>query len=157
MNITQNTKGDQFIKEMGALGIDYFSLGIIKKDKVFVAFSCPQWQKFYLESECFEFDPLVKTALLNIDIPIDWQSVTINRKKHSLIMQKRQELTGCKEGFSLAKTILAKKIGNDKKGDKSAVAILAFGTRGSFSELADTYLKHQEQMLRLVETIHQDL
>ena len=32
MNIIQNAEVDRFIKEMGASGIDYFSVGFIKKD-----------------------------------------------------------------------------------------------------------------------------
>lgn len=152
MNIIKSAEVDRFINEMNSSGIDYFSLGIIKGDSAFVVFSCPQWQQFYLESECLEFDPLVRAALANVGIPIDWHSVAVTRKKHSLIMQKRQELTGCAEGFSIVK-----KISPSADTSDDTFALLAFGSRGSFSELAAAYLKHQDRLLKLVEMIHQDL
>ncbi len=128
---------------MNSSAIDYLSLGIIKKDQVFVLFSCPEWQTFYLESQCFEFDPLVKSALLNVDVPIGWHSIVISRKKASFIMDTRKELTGCQEGFSVVKKI-----------DEDTSALLAFGTRGSFSELVDAYFTYKHQLLELIKTIN---
>jgi hypothetical protein len=140
LTIVQNSEVDHFISEIKSTGIDYFSLGIIKKNQVIAVFSSYQWQRFYLESQCFEFDPLVKSAQSNSNVPIDWHSVPINRKKDSFIMRTRKELTGCQEGFSLVKKI-----------DEESSTILAFGSHKSFPGLVHDYLKYQTQVSDLIE------
>ena len=44
-------------------------------------------------------------ALAKVNRPIDWNSVSIIQKKHSVIMDTRQKLTGCQEGFTVVKEI----------------------------------------------------
>lgn len=69
-------------------------------------------------------------------------------------MQSRKQITGCTEGLSIVK-----KIGGDEgnsSGDDT-IAILAFGTKGTFSDLVDAYFKHKNQLLKLAETIAKDL
>jgi hypothetical protein len=69
-------------------------------------------------------------------------------------MQSRKQITGCTEGLSIVK-----KIGDDEgnsSGDDT-IAILAFGTKGTFSDLVDAYFKHKNQLLKLAETIAKDL
>lgn len=148
MNIIKHPEIDCFIDEMRSSGFDYISVGILKKESVLAMFSCPLWQQFYLEKECLDLEPLVTVALLNIDTPIDWHSLPIIEKEHSFIMQSRKQITGCDEGLSIVKKIGA---------EDDTVAILAFGTKGTFSNLVDGYFKHKNQLLKLVETIAKDL
>jgi hypothetical protein len=143
MNIIENTEADRFINEIKVAGINYFSLGIIKGDQIFSVFSCPQWQKFYIENQCFEFDPVVRAAYLNHDLPVDWSSVTVSKKKEAFIMQARRELTGCQEGFSILKKI------NNKDH-----AIIAFGAEKSFSTLLEVYATYQSQISTLIDVLN---
>jgi hypothetical protein len=139
----QDAEFDRFIDEISSSGIDYFSIGLIKKDTVSVLFSCAAWQTFYLESQCFDFDPLVQMALAKVNRPIDWNSVSIIQKKHSVIMDTRQKLTGCQEGFTVVKEI-----------DNGTSALLAFGTRGAFFDVVASYLLHEAQIMKLVESLN---
>ena len=66
-------------------------------------------------------------ALAKVNRPIDWNSVSIIQKKHSVIMDTRQKLTGCQEGF---------------------------GTRGAFFDVVASYLLHEAQIMKLVESLN---
>ena len=145
MNIIESTEADHFINEIKVAGINYFSLGIIKGDQIFAVFSSLEWQKFYIENQCFEFDPVVRAAYLNHDLPVDWRSVTVNQKKEAFIMQARRDLTGCQEGFSMLKKI-------NNKGN----AIIAFGAEKSFSTLLDVYATYQSQVLALIDVLNRE-
>jgi hypothetical protein len=54
-----------------------FFLGIVKGDQIFAIFSSPTWQKFYLENQCFDFDPVVRAAYAQNGLPLDWASVSV--------------------------------------------------------------------------------
>ena len=144
LNIVQSSEVDRFIKEIQTSTIDYFSLGVIKKNQVFAVFSSTRWQDFYLESQCFEFDPIVKSAHSNNDIPVDWHSLSMHRKKDCFIMQSRKSLTGCQEGFSLVTKI-----------DQDSSAILAFGAEKDYSGLLRDYIKYQPYVSSLIEAFKQ--
>ena len=144
LNIVQNSESDRFLSEVKSSNINYFSLGIIIKDQIFAVFSSSRWQQFYLESQCFEFDPIIKSAYSNYDIPIDWRSLSLHQKKDSYIMQSRKEITGCQEGFSLVTKI-----------DQESSAILAFGAEKDFSGLLCDYIKYQPYVLNLIKIFKQ--
>ena len=82
-------------------------------------------------------------ALAKVNRPIDWNSVSIIQKKHSVIMDTRQKLTGCQDGFTLVK-----EIGQDTS------ALLAFGTRGAFFDVVASCLLHEAQIMKLVESLN---
>lgn len=128
-----------FVKKIESTHIHYFSLGIISKRGIAAAISSNKWQDFYLESQCFHFDPIVKCASVN-DVLLDWRSIPLNTKKDSFIMETRKELTECSQGFSFI-----------QKTTSEESAILAFGTRTSFSGLLEDYLSYKEEVLSLME------
>ena len=111
-------------------------------DLIFAIFSSPTWQKFYLENQCFDYDPVIKTAYVNYDMPVDWRSVTVLLKKEAFIMEARSELTGCQEGFSMIQKI-----------DRETSAILAFGGTKDFSTVMNAYATYQSEVTRLAELL----
>ena len=142
MNIIENAEVDLFINDIKSSGVEYFSLGIVKGDQIFAIFSSPTWQKFYLENQCFDYDPVIKTAYVNYDMPVDWRSVTVLLKKEAFIMEARSELTGCQEGFSMIQKI-----------DRETSAILAFGGTKDFSTVMNAYATYQSEVTRLAELL----
>ena len=117
-------------------------MGIVKGDQIFAIFSSPTWQKFYLENQCFDYDPVIKTAYVNYGMPVDWRSVTVLLKKEAFIMEARSDLTGCQEGFSMMKQI-----------DEETSAILAFGGIKDFSTVMEAYATYQSEVIRLAELL----
>ena len=81
LEIIHNSDVDQFVGELKLSEIDYFSLSIVKNNKVFSIISLDEWKKFYVSRQCFNFDPLIACALAIVKTPIDWKSVNINKKK----------------------------------------------------------------------------
>lgn len=142
MNIIENIEVNRFINDIKLSGVEYFSLGIIKGNQIYAIFSSPTWQKFYLENQCFDYDPVIKTAYVNYDMPVDWRSVTVLLKKEAFIMEARGELTGCQEGFSMLKKI-----------DEETSAILAFGGIKDFSTVMDAYATYESEVTRLIDVL----
>jgi hypothetical protein len=142
LNIIKNIEVDRFINDIKLSGVEYFSLGIIKGNQIFAIFSSPTWQKFYLENQCFDYDPVIKTAYVNYDMPVDWRSVTVLLKKEAFIMEARSELTGCQEGFSMIQKI-----------NRETSAILAFGGTKDFSTVMNAYATYQSEVTRLAELL----
>lgn len=142
MNIIENAEVNRFINDIELSGVEYFSLGLVKENKIFAIFSSPTWQKFYLENQCFDFDPVVRAAYAHNGLPVDWSSVTVLFKKEAFVMQARSELTGYQEGFSLMKQI-----------DEKTSAILAFGAEKNFSNVMEAYLKYHSEVTRLIDVL----
>jgi hypothetical protein len=142
LEIIHNSDIDFFIRELKISEIDYFSLSIVKKNKVLSVISLNEWQNFYVDRQCFDFDPLVNCALATVKTPIDWKSVNINKKKSAFIMRSRMEITGCNEGVTMSQTV----------GDDTHM-IFSLATYGSFNAVLNGYLKHQTKILNLAEQI----
>lgn len=130
---------DLFLKKVYPSTINYFSVGIMGPKGIAAAISSHQWQEFYVESQCFHFDPIVQCASTNNEVLIDWHSVPLNTHKDFFIMQTRKELTRCTEGFSLV-----------QKLDDDTSVILAFGTRSPFLGLVEDYFRHKEDVSALI-------
>jgi hypothetical protein len=143
--LIKSSSVDLFLKKVYPSTINYFSLGIMGPKGIAASISSHQWQEFYVESQCFHFDPIVQCASAQSEILIDWHSVPINANKDSFIMQTRKELTRCTEGFSLV-----------QKLDDETSAILAFGTRSPFLGLVEDYFRYREDVSALIASFKHD-
>lgn len=108
-------------------GICYASVGVIKDNVIYSAFSHNKWQQYYIDNELHVNDPSFQAAIRTPELPIFWDSVALYTDAEIEIMRKRYEAVGAKGGITLCFNTQDKKLlltmGTSK--DNMTVSIIA--------------------------------
>lgn len=92
---------DNLLSTIHVGGICYASIGIIKDDVIYSAFSHNKWQQYYIDNELHINDPSFQAAIKAPELPIFWDSVALYTDAEIEVMKKRCEAVGARGGVTL--------------------------------------------------------
>ncbi|MCE2716037.1 MAG: autoinducer binding domain-containing protein [Pseudomonadota bacterium] len=101
---------DSLLSTIHIDGICYASIGVIKNDVIYSAFSHNKWQQYYIDNELHINDPSFQAAIKIPELPIFWDSVALYTDAEVKVMQKRREAVGARGGVTLCFNSLDKQL-----------------------------------------------
>lgn len=81
-------------------GISYASVGVIKDDIIYSAFSHDTWRQYYIDNSLHRHDPTFQAAIEVPGQPIFWDCVSLYTREQIEVMRKRRELVGARGGVT---------------------------------------------------------
>ena len=139
-----HTLVDNLLQAVQKKGICYASVGVIKDDVIYSAFSHPRWQEYYIKNALHLNDPSFKAAINLLEIPFLWDSVPLYTSEAIEVMNNRSEAVGAIGGvticFSADKKKLLLTLGTSIKKDVIGTISNAL-TALSPQEILCSYLK----------------
>lgn len=111
--------------------ICYASVGVIKGQTIYSAFSNDKWKRFYVEQNLHLNDPTFQAAINVPELPIFWDCVSLYTEAQIDVMRKRSEMVGAKGGVTICFEAADKKL------------LITFGTsaEGTIINVATRILK----------------
>jgi hypothetical protein len=92
---------DRLLSTVQAEDICYASIGVIKDDVIYSAFSHDKWQQYYIDNALYVNDPSFQAAIRVPELPIFWDSVALYTDAEIAVMRTRSEAVGAKGGVTL--------------------------------------------------------
>lgn len=91
---------DHLLSTVKIEGISYASIGVIKEDVIYSAFSHDTWRQYYIDHNLHAHDPTFQAAIEVPELPIFWDCVTLYTKEQIDVMRKRREVVGARGGVT---------------------------------------------------------
>lgn len=92
---------DDILSTIRTEGVCYASVGVIKDNIIYSAFSHDTWQQYYIDNELHVNDPSFQAAVRVPELPIFWDSVALYTDAEIEVMKKRCEAVGARGGVTL--------------------------------------------------------
>jgi hypothetical protein len=92
---------DSLLQAVQKEGICYASVGVIKEDIIYSAFSHPLWQQYYIENALHVNDPSFQAAINLLEIPVLWDSIPLYTNESIKVMNNRCEAVGAIGGVTI--------------------------------------------------------
>lgn len=100
---------DSLLEAVKQSGICYASVGVIKDNVIYSAFSHPLWQEFYIKNALHLNDPSFKAPVNMFENPVLWDSVPLYSSEAIEVMNNRCNALEQLEGLrsALQKTTIS--------------------------------------------------
>jgi hypothetical protein len=92
---------DSLLEAVKQSGICYASVGVIKDNVIYSAFSHPLWQEFYIKNALHLNDPSFKAAVNMFENPVLWDSVPLYSSEAIEVMNNRCNAVGAIGGVTI--------------------------------------------------------
>ena len=93
---------DHLLSTVRIDGICYASIGVLKDDVIYSAFTHDKWQQYYIENNVHMNDPTFQAALEVPEMPIFWDCVSLYTKEQIDVMRTRREVVGARGGVTFS-------------------------------------------------------
>lgn len=91
---------DHLLSTVKIEGICYASVGVIKDDVIYSAFSHDTWRQHYIDNKLHMHDPTFQAAIEVPELPIFWDCVALYTKEQIDVMRKRRDVVGARGGVT---------------------------------------------------------